>query len=380
MQIIKKSDKAASYIYLVAVLIHLAIMCGEYGTWEIPFRGRLLQVAFGLCVVKIIMTYYSYLEWALMAGMAVLSILSYAFTREKYVVYVTVLIFAAKSVDIKVINKIILDVVVISMILVAIMSLAGQGGMVADVRDYGRGAVETRYCLGFSHANNLHGTLWYATSLVLLLYYEQMTWKSYLILMVMNIIMYILTASKAGVVVTTIVILAGVLYRYADKYVFQKAYPYILGLLGYAGIIALTLVSVTVDFFKGYGPILKKLDSITTGRINLAYHSAYIGDWKLLSDGGNHKYTVDNGFASLAADFGIIVWAVYLAFVLSLFIVSWKKKNGVLLALVFSCAAYTFMEKSYVLNDAYLLANLSFIVAMYLLANKKKPELKETID
>ena len=47
----------------------------------------------------------------------------------------------------------------------------GVGGMVVDVRDYGRGGVENRFCLGFSHANNLHGTLWYVMALLLYLFF-----------------------------------------------------------------------------------------------------------------------------------------------------------------------------------------------------------------
>jgi len=377
MQIIKKCDKISPYIYMVAVFIHLAVMCGEYGVWEIPFRGRLLQLACVLCFVKILMTYYDFVEWLLLTGMGILSIVSYLFTREKYVVYVAVLIFAAKSVDMKWLLKIILDTSIVAMVTVAVLAFLGQGGMVVDVRDYGRGAVESRYCLGFNHANNLHGTFWYVISLIVILYEEKLGWIAYTVMTVLNVVLFILTASKAGFGVTMMVLLAGILNRYAKKYTFDRLYMYILGMAGYVGVIILTIVSASVSFLDGYGPVLKKLDSITTGRLNLAYQSAYIGDWMLFSDGGNHKYTVDNGFAALAADYGIVVWCVYLALIVGLVVIAAKKKYGIIFATLMSCVIYTFMERSFVLNDAYLLANLTFIVAMYLMGDKACPTVEE---
>lgn len=377
MQIIKKCDKAAYIIFMAAVLIHLLVMCGEFGVWEVPFRGRLLQVAFALCVIKILMTFYSYIEWMMLVGAAAVSALSYVFTREKYALYVAVLIFAAKSVDMKMVLKLVLDATILSTVIVVIASVAGMGGIVSETRDFGRGIVETRYSLGFSHANNLHGTYWYILSLMVLLYKDKAGWKTYSVMAASNILMFVLTKSKAGFAVAMLVIVAGAMYRYVSKYVFDRLYPYILGLLALAGVVGLTLVSVTADYYAGYGPVLKKLDSITTGRFNLAYQSAYIGDWKLFRAGGNHKYPVDNGFASLAADYGIVLWLVYLALIVTLIVICAKKKKGILFSIIISCVFYTFMESSFVLNDAYLLSNFIFIASMWILGEKQPPVVEE---
>lgn len=378
MQIIKKYDKYSKYFFLVAVMIHILIMCVEFSIWEVPFRGRLMQLAFALCGIKILMTQYNRMEWIVMGILGVLSVISYVFTKEKYVVYVVVLIFAAKAVDMRWVLKSLLIGCIAAMVILPVLAFAGVGGVFSETRDFGRNIVETRYQLGFSHANNFHGTLWYAISLMILIFKEKLNWKHYLALTGLNIIVFFLTASKAGVGVTQIVILAGLTYRYCNKVIWEKRYMYVFGMMAFVGIVALTLVSMKVDCYADYGPILKKLDSITTGRLNIAYQSAYIKDINLFRAGGTHKFPMDNGFAALAADFGWIIWAVYLLFISYMIYVSCKHADGISFAVIFSCIIYTFMEETYVLNDAYLLGNLSYIVAMMLL-NKNNLK-QETYD
>lgn len=379
MQIIKKYDKYSQYLFFAAMLIHIVVMCVGFSMWEIPFRGRLLQLAFVLCAVKILMTYYDLVEWGVMWFLGILAIVSYAFTREKYTLYVVVLIFAAKSVDMNRIMRVLLCVCVLSMIVVPLLAIAGVGGTVSETRDFGREVVETRYQLGFSHANNIHGTLWYIIALIIYMYKEKLDWKFYFGATVLNVVLYMLTASKAGLGVAQIVLIAGVLFKYADKYIWNKRFIYYLGAIAFVGIIALSLISMKIDCFADYGPVMKKLDSVTTGRLNIAYQSAYIGEIKLIGTGGTHIFPIDNGFVSLAADYGWIIWGVYIGFTFFMIYISGKKNDGILFAIIMTCIIYTFMEETYVLNDAYILGNLSYIVAMVLLGEKKPAVAKEDI-
>lgn len=379
MQIIKKYDKYSHYLFNIAMLIHIVIMCVGFSEWEVPFRGRLLQLAFCLCVVKILLTYYERIEWTIMIMLGILACASYYFSREKYVVYVVVLVFAAKSVDLKWILKVLLYGCITTSVIIPILAVSGIGGTWSETRDFGREIIETRYQMGFSHANNVHGTLWYILSWAIVIYKDRLDWRHYTGFTVFNIVMFILTASKAGVGVTQIVILAGLLYKYANRVVWEKKYVYILGTVAFVGVVALTLVSMKVDCFADYGPVLRKLDSITTGRLNIAYQSAYIGDIRLLGEGGSHIIPIDNGFASLAADFGWIIWGVYLIFTLYLIYMTGKKKDGILFCLIITCIIYTFMEETFVLNDAYLLGNVSYLVAMILLGEKKPAQAKDSL-
>ena len=371
MQIVKGYDKAANIIYYIAVMIHIVIMCVGYSVWEIPLRGRLMQLAFALCCVKILMTQYEKVEWILIAIIGALSIASYVCTKEKYVVYVAVLIIAARNVDIRFILSVILGSVLVSLGLVTVLSLASVGGDILETRDFGRGIVETRYMLGFSHANNLHGTVWYALAIVTLLLKDKLDWKFYSLATIFNIVLYLMTRSRAGIVVVQLVIIAGVLYRYCNKTVFEKTWVYILGVLAYVGTIALTLVSVIVNPWTGYGKILTKLNDILTYRIKLAYESAYIGDWNAMTVGGSHKDTIDNGFVAVPADYGYVIAILFVVFIAYMIFKTYKNKDGILYVILMSAVFYTFMERSYMINNAYLLSNLIYVVAMVLISKNK---------
>lgn len=196
---------------------------------------------------------------------------------------------------------------------------------------------------------------------------------------VLNTVLYMLTVSKAGFGVAQIIIIAGIVFKYADKYFWNKSFVYYLGAIAFVGIIVLSLISMKVDCFADYGPIMKKLDSVTTGRLNIAYQSAYIGEIKLIGVGGTHIFPIDNGFVSLAADYGWIIWGVYIGFTFFMIYITGKKKDGILFAIIMTCIIYTFMEKTYVINDAYILGNLSYVVAMVLLGEKKPGMAKKDI-
>ncbi len=161
-------------------------------------------------------------------------------------------------------------------------------------------------------------------------------------------------------------IIAGVIYRYCNRLVFEKIWPYVAGYLLFGFVVVLTLISVTVDYYAGYGPVLSKLNRITTGRINLAYQGACISNWRLFTSGADLSVTVDNGFAAIPANYGIVVGIIYILFVGFVMYKCTKQKNGITFAIVVTCILYTFMERSYTINDAYLLSNLTVVVAMML--------------
>lgn len=371
MQIIKKKETLGLYCFYVAILIHILIMSVEAGAWSVPYRGRLLQVAFALCAIKIVTTAYSKQEWIAIGALSILSVASYIFSHEKYVIYVVALIFATKAVDLRLILKSILYATVASTLVIVVLSLFGIGGQVVDTRDFGRGVVESRYSLGFSHANNLHGTFWYIIAIFVFLKKDKLVWWHYGILTALNIGLFVLTRSKAAVIDAQLMIVAGIIYKYANKYFFEKLWTYICGVVVYVGILGLSIVSVIIDF-RNSGGVWRKIDDFTTGRLNLAYRSAYIKDWRLLSPGGARVDTLDNGWVLLVANYGYLVLIVFVAFVLYLIYLSAKKKDGISLAVIVTTIFYIFMESSYMVTDVYLLRNLLFVIAMYYLIDSKE--------
>ena len=83
MQLIKKKERLGELTFGLAMLIHLVVMVSGYGEWNIPLRGRLLQAAFVLFCVKILVTCYSKKQWIFMAVMGVIGSVSYLSTKDE---------------------------------------------------------------------------------------------------------------------------------------------------------------------------------------------------------------------------------------------------------------------------------------------------------
>lgn len=363
MQLIKKCEKFGNVLFYAAILIHIAVMCEGYSEWERLPSGRLLQVAFGLCVVKIITTYYEKWEWIAMAAMGIIATLSYCISAEKYMIYLVVLVFAAKSVDAKMVTLLTFDGVWISSIVIAIFSITGIGGKVKIVQDFGRGMVETRYCLGFSHPNNLHGTLWYILCLWIILYKNRNDWRHYSVATIINVVLFFFTKSRTGVIVSELIIIAGIVYTYWDEQIFEKKLTYCLGYVVLGFTVFLTVIGVSVNP-ENYGQVLAWINKLTTGRLGFAYEVACIDNWHaFLSGTTESKVALDNGFAVVPARFGYVVAIVFVAFFVWAIYKSSKEKKGVVWSAVLTCILYTFMESSYTVNDMYLLSNIVVVAA-----------------
>lgn len=371
MQLIKKKERLGNIAFYIGITIHLLLMAVGFGDWGIPFHGRLMQIAFVFFCVKILMTYYSKKEWLAMIPLGVLGVLSYIGTGDEYVISVVVMVFAAKNAEMGKVCKGIFFTTLAFTIGTAVLSLLGIGGIPVDIRDYGRGGEEARWCLGFGHANNLHGTIWYLVALLIILYFEKMDWRHYLLLTAGNLALYYFTISKGGLIATQLMIIAAFLLRYI-KMLANQTWIYLCGVLGIAGVFLISMISVTVEWTKS--SILMLLDRLFTGRINLAYQHAHISMWKLISDVGEFGDTVDNGWITMFFNYGYVFGMLFVIFHLYLVYKAWKEKNGVLLAVTLTCVFYTFMEASYTVNASYLLSNLCYITAMIFMAGKKELE------
>ena len=81
---------------------------------------------------------------------------------------------------------------------------------------------------------------------------------------------------------------------------------------------------------------------------------------------------MDNGWITIFFNYGYIIGILFVLFHIYLVYRIWKQKDGLLLVVIASCIFYTFMEATYTVNSSYLLCNLSYIVAMLLITNKRE--------
>ncbi len=368
MQIIKRQERLGSILFSIAVGIHLLIMVVGYSEWNVPMQGRLMQLAFGLFCIKILLTYYTKQEWIALALLGSVGAISYISNGDEYVLSIVVMVFAAKSTDMKHICKWIFVTVLAFTVGIALLSLAGIGGIPVDVRDYGRGGVEARWCLGFGHANNFHGTIWYLTAIFIYLYFERLNWKHYLMLTAGNILLFILTASRGGLIAVQLVIIAAFLLKYVKK-LNKCVWIYWCGIFSIIGVSALSLISASYDWQQS--SVLIFLNRIFTGRIYLAYEYANISTWNLLLSAGE-VMGIDNGFVVMFFVYGYVIGIAHIFLYIFLVYKSWQQKEGMLLVILVTAVFYTFMEATYMINTSYILSNISYIVWMIVMAGKKE--------
>lgn len=370
IQIIKNKEKVGKYCFYAATWMLLLVMILGHSAWEMPYRGRVLQLAFLLFCIKIVTTGYRVEEWLVMIVLGGLGSLSYMSGGEEYVVSIIVMIFSAKDIEMRKILKWIFYVTLIGTLCIICLSLLGAGGMTVDVRNYGRGSVEARWCLGFSHANNLHGTFWYLSALFVYLFFDRLHLGHYIGLSVLNIGLFGLTISKAGLITTQLLFLAVCIVRYYPK-IEKWTGIYILGVLCVVGIVGISLISVTIP--SEGSTVLQWLDRFFTGRISLAYQGANIVNWKPFTHIGQMG-VVDNGWITVCFNYGYLIGILFVCAQIYLIYVTYKRKNGICLAILVTNTFYTFMEATYTMNNAYFLCNLSYVMAMVLMgeANESK--------
>lgn len=373
MQMLKNKKQIAQLLFWVGLSIELFLMVTNHSALEIPYVGRITHVAFLFFACKILLTKYSKKEWMVIAIMGIVGTISYFSMGDEWAIRVMVMVIASKEIPFRQITKYTFFVTLAATVCIIVLSLPGILGQAVDIRDYGRGSVEARWCLGFNHANNVHGTIWYLVSLGLFIYYGKTKLWHYIVLTIANVGLYLLTVSRTGFLLVQLVIIAFLLVRYVKK-IKECKWIYLLGLLTIMGLSLFSAVAAK------YGPVegfLGSMDHLLSGRVTFAARWAHIDTWTLFSS-PREWLSVDMGIVTLFYIYGYVIGFLYL-FVNALLI--WKyyleSKMAELILLV-TCMLYTFMESSYTIN-VYLLCNIFFILLFGIWKQKEEGKVVEPL-
>ena len=369
-----KLQKAGNILFFIGVAIELLVMMTDHSAITLPYRGRVTHVAFVLFGLKILTNRYSKKEWIVIVLAGLLGTLSYFTCTDEYVIRIVVMLVASKNIDYKKCIYLILYVTIVGTALIMLLSIAGKMGNMVDVRDYGRGIVESRWCLGFSHANNVHDMLWYLVALGILAYGEKLSYKYYSVVFIVNIGVLLLTRSRTGFATVCFLVMIGLLTKYV-KSVFDTAIPYMIGIFMTLACIGVSIWASAVSSVYYEPPkILNLLNGFLTQRLEMDYEHANISDWMLLP-GERNIIAVDDGFAYLFYVYGIIVGIAFIAFIMYLMYRIYLKKNGLLLAVLVTAIIVMFMESTYAINTS-ILCNLVFVIFL-IIWNQNNEQIQE---
>lgn len=347
IQLIKNKEKIGNYLFLIALLIELIVMVTDNcASWTIPYRGRLVQIAFILFVMKICTTTYGVKQYAVIALLGLIGIISYLTCREELVIRAVVFVIAGKDVEVKQVIKVLLLGTIISSVIIAMLSLFGICGQVVDLRHYGRGIEEARYNLGFSHANNVQDTLWMILVYVIIIRGQKFKILDAVVWSVVNLSLYCLTLSRTGVIVCELVVI-GCMFANYNSYKYYKTFI-LLSVLFTTGIcVFLTLWSAKLSIHESR--LEAFLDPFLTGRLEMVSERTDLRTWRLLPLEYNSA-EVDNGFAYIGYSYGYLILLILILVIISLAYKLYKNDEAKAGILLLSVVLVIFMESTFIFN------------------------------
>lgn len=355
-------NRIAKALFYAALSIELLIMMAGHSAFTIPYRGRLTHVAFVLFGCKVLLTKYTKKEWAVILLFGIIGTISYFAIREEWVIRIVMMVVSSKDISLERVIKYAFLMSLIGMGIIVVLSLFGIGGQIVDIRDYGRGEIEARWCFGFNHANNVHGTVWYVTSLGLLAYVRKTKWYHYVLLTLGNVGLYMLTLSRTGLLVTQVVIATAFLCRYVPKAA-ELRLIYALGIVGTIFCAGIGIYSVAVGDFREEGDLfLLRLSQMLTGRLEVSTWYEKIEYWTLWGT-VRERMPLDVGYINLVANYGYIVLACYVIVTLAMIVFYCRNQALLPFAVLMTTVFYTFMESTYTLNVP-LLCNFTFLLLL----------------
>ena len=339
MKIDTVTAKLGKYIFYAVLLIELGIVLIDKSVFINPIEGRLFQITFALCVLKIAMTKYSLKEWLLMAAFLALGAVSYFVTDRNEIIRVVAFIAASKDIHVKEVMKVTFYITLAGVVCLIGLSLLGVMGDIYMIGDFDSRGILKRYCLGLGHPNALHCMVWALTTLGIYLYMQKLKWYHYLILELGNIGLYCLTQSRTGMICTTFSILAAFVIALFPS-LKDKRWVYGLGVMGVLGCVFLSLLFAKYGYYQGP---FTWLDQYLTGRLRWGYFYGNITKWSLFSVPENTVY-IDLGLVRLFYWYGYIPGAVYVLANCLLGFWCYKKKDIAALILMVMFAAYSILE------------------------------------
>ena len=369
-------SKIAVYSFYMAIVLEVLIVIVDKSALSNPIEGRLFQLTFLLCFIKVCLTRYSWKEYLVLALFLGLGAVSYLTTGRNEIVRVVMLIAACKNIDMKHCLKIVFYLTLIGCVMIMLFSVIGIGGEMVLEQDYGRGSVERRYTLGMGHPNALQCMVWALTSLGLYLYYEKMKWYQYVVVFLINVVFFLLTDSKTALLVATYTIFAFATVTYVKN---KRLMSWFSGgnILLCTGSIFLSVMAAkdAMCMYKYYtrgirtdkAVFLSKLDGFLNGRIASLFETknfeGTMQTWSLFSRPENH-YFFDMGWVRLFYWYGIIpaTLAILVLLVFMFYFIRENKTSEIVLITAF--AVYTIVEAHAV--SEYMARNyVLFVIAMY---------------
>ena len=398
--------KTAKYAFYLAVIIECLIVVIDKSHFTNPIEGRLFQITFALCVLKVALTKYDFKEYVAIFLACLLGLMVDFLGDRNEILRMFMFVAACKDIDIKKCLKLMLWLTIAGCTILAILSVFGIYGELMVPKEYPGSIFIDRYCFGMGNANAFHIMFFALVLLAMYVYSEQMKWWGYVILFVANIVVTYLTACKTGAAMTALAIV--VMFVVASQSTHpcgKRTVPKVLGcgsIIVYPILILFSVLFAHVTkylyyyrwsdgnsldlVYKGYKPVIwAKIDTLLTGRIeSLSNDNAWSGSlktWHLMPVKENQAY-FDLGFVRVFYWYGIIPATIILILILVLLVYLYRNQKMSELMMIALMLVFTFIESHYVsvyIGRNYALVILGGLWASMLSADKWRKDVQNKV-
>lgn len=346
-----KREKIGYYLFFVGIMLELLVMVTDNAAYyTIPYRGRILQVAFLLLFFKIVLTSFNLKEWILAFILCVVGTYLYLVTDDEYIIRCFVFVLACKGVELEKIIKVIFWTTIVSTTIIAVLSFFDIAGPLVQIRDYSRGGIEKRFSFGFNHANNVHSMLWYILTLRFLCTGENTKKMELVILTFVNLLLYYFTLSRTGLLIC-IILLFGMWIIQERKGKGLNILLFSFSLFTLLSCVFLTVWSAKYSIYRS--KLEAFLDRFLTGRLEMVSEQVATYSWTI---GPTNRATpgIDNGFANIIYVYGFIFALVFVLLLVALVIRLFVEKKCVYQLILMCIIIELFMESTFIVSESVL--------------------------
>lgn len=365
-------ESIANLIFYLGISLELLFVLYDKSALHSLNTGMWFRVTFLLFTVKVLMTRYTLKEWCWMMGLGVVAFVSYRCSSRNDMLRLVVMCAAFKNVDYRKVMKYAFYVMLSGCLLIVFLAFAGVFGEMSMTAAFRMKEVETRYTFGFGHPNQMHCMFWVVATLGVFCFWEKVNWIWLSVLMLVNIVLFVFTDSRGGLIGMSCTFLVSMLLRYVRK-VREAKWPYALVIfcLILVGVFSVSLAYFGYHYYQyDYPQIWESPTFIRfyewdarflSGRLWYCYGMKItdLRNFSLFSDPTNTEF-MDMGFYKLFYWYGYVPASLYLLANGLLAWYAYKKKECRIFMIVACFNAYTFLE-AHLISD-YLGRNYLFFL------------------
>ena len=340
--------KASNLLFLIAFISEITLFSLKKFGITLPHESLLLRVFCILFCLKIIMTRYTRAEWISILFCGILGVIAY-FSSERGIdtlFRAAAMIAASKNISRRSSFKILFFSFVLVDVWTILQGFLGNQ-MLVDIRNYGRGTLEARYCFGFSHANIFHFSMWSLITIFLYLYHEKLKLPHYVALIAFNFVITFFTRSRTGFFLLLFTLILFAIFYTTNCALILSRYLFGAGLFILS--LCLLLSFITILFGTDF-PLMGTINSLLTNRVQWAHEAVTSSFLSLFSIQGN-ELLIDMGFVRLIYSFGVVPAAIYIIATVLLLWESTENKDYAAFIFLLTSIIYTTFEAQQINSD-----------------------------